>query len=268
MSALDLFRTGWDWEPSVVAGCAALAIGYLAITRKRGFSRAPYFLTGVLLLLLDLVSPIDTLGDHYLFSAHIAQHFLLALVIPPLLLLGTPRWFAEAALQKPAFRRLERLLGRPPVSWLLGVGAMLAWHIPALFNAALANDGLHLFQHLSFLITGTIFWWPIIGPLEERHLPPLGAVSYLFTACLCCSLLGAFLTFTPPGLYPAYLHPEDSLGILPLLRENWGLDPKSDQQLGGMLMWVPGCFVYLAGILTSIARWYAAPAAATGERAA
>ncbi len=146
----------WDWEPSVVIGCAALAIGYIAIVRNHGFQRAPYFLAGVALLLLDLVSPIDSLADRYLFSAHIVQHFLLALVIPPLLLLGTPS-FELGALSK-----VERAIGQPPISWLLGVGTMLAWHIPALFNAALASDGLHVFQHLSFLITGTIFWWPIL----------------------------------------------------------------------------------------------------------
>jgi putative membrane protein len=233
----------WDWEPSVVAGCAALAIGYIALVRKRGLNRAPYFLAGVALLLLDLVSPIDTLGDRYLFSAHIVQHFLLALVIPPLLLLGTP------AFNLGALRRLERILGQPPVSWVLGVGTMLVWHIPALFNAALANDTLHIFQHLSFLITGTSFWWPILSPLEDRHLQPLAAVSYLFSACVCCSLLGAFLTFGPIGLYPAYLNPPAQI---------WGLDPKSDQRLGGLLMWVPGCFVYLSGILSTVLRWYGA----------
>ncbi len=229
----------WDWEPSVVIGCGALAIGYIAIVRKHGFRRAPYFLAGVLLLLLDLVSPIDSLADHYLFSAHIVQHFLLALVIPPLLLLGTPS-FELGALGK-----LERAIGQPPVSWLAGVGTMLVWHIPALFNAALANDGLHIFQHLSFLVTGTIFWWPIVGPLQGRHLPALASVSYLFSACACCSLLGAFLTFGPIGLYPAYI------GYM-------GLDAKSDQQLGGLLMWVPGCFVYLSGILATVIRWYGA----------
>jgi putative membrane protein len=227
----------WDWEPSVIVGCAALALGYIAIVRKRGLHRAPYFLAGVALLLLDLVSPIDTLADRYLFSAHIVQHFLLALVIPPLLLLGTPSF------QLGALSKVERTIGQPPVSWLLGVGTMLAWHIPALFNAALANDGLHILQHLSFLVTGTIFWWPILGPLEDRHLSTLGAVSYLFSACVCCSLLGAFLTFGPVGLYPAY-------------SGYWGLDPKSDRQLGGMLMWVPGCFVYLSGILSTVMRWY------------
>jgi putative membrane protein len=239
----------WDWEPSVVAGCAALAIGYLAIVRRRCLRRMPYFLVGVALLLLDLVSPIDTLGDRYLFSAHIVQHFLLALVIPPLFLLGTPRWLAAAALQRTTLDRLERVVGQPPISWLLGVGAMLAWHIPLLFNAALANDALHIFQHLSFLLTGTIFWWPVLGPVEERHLPVLCAVSYLFSACVCCSLLGAFLTFGPTGLYPAYLNPPMYLG---------GLDPKSDQQLGGVLMWVPGCFVYLSAILSTVIRWYGA----------
>jgi putative membrane protein len=229
----------WDWEPSVVVGCAALLACYLAVVRKRSLVRMPFFLAGVVLLLLDLVSPIDALADRYLFSAHIVQHFLLALVIPPLLLLGTPS-FELGALSK-----LERIVGQPPVSWLLGVGTMLVWHIPALFNAALANDGLHIFQHLSFLVTGTIFWWPILGPLQDRHLAPLAAVAYLFSACACCSLLGAFLTFGPVGLYPAYT------GYM-------GLDVKSDQQLGGLLMWIPGCFVYLSGILSTVMRWYGA----------
>jgi len=231
----------WDWEPSVVVGCALLAIGYLAIVRKRGLDRAPYFLVGVLLLLLDLVSPIDTLGDRYLFSAHVLQHFLLALVIPPLFLLGTP------AFNLGRLSKLELAIGQPPVSWLLGVCTMLAWHVPALFNAALANDGLHIAQHLSFLVSGTVFWWPILGPAQDRRLEPVRAVAYLFSACVCCSLLGAFLTFAPVGLYPAYLNSPERL---------WGLDPQSDQQLGGMLMWVPGCFVYLAGILSVLRRWY------------
>ena len=156
-------------------------------------------------------SPIDTL-----FSAHIVQHFLLALVIPPLLLLGTP------AFELGVLTKLERAVGQPPVSWLLGVGTMLAWHIPALFNAALANDGLHIFQHLSFLVTGMIFWWPIVGPLQDRHLPALAAVSYLFSACVCCSLLGAFLTFDPSRTLPGVLDPSDY----------WGLDPQERSAIG------------------------------------
>lgn len=232
---------GWDFEPSVVIGCAALVVGYLWFVKTRGTGTGFslwFFLGGVLLLFLDLVSPIDLLGDQYLFSAHIVQHFVLALVVPPLLIAGLPPMRVAAV---PA-----------PLSWLLGVGAMVFWHIPALFNAALANDALHIIQHLSFLATGTIFWWPIVN----RQFAPLTAISYLFGACLTCSVLGAALTFARPGLYPAYLNPDDHLGLLVLIRDSWGLDQKTDQQLGGLLMWVPGCFVYLSAILVTIGRWY------------
>ena len=249
----------WDWEPSVLLGCVTLAAAYLAVARQRTAAQSLCFLAGVVLLLLDLVSPIDTLGDTYLFSAHVLQHFLLALIIPPLWLLGIPQTVAERALRKPGIARTERVLSRPVLAWSLGVGAMLAWHIPALFNAALASDALHIFQHLSFLVTGAIFWWPVLSPLEPRRLPPLAAIVYLFSACTACSLLGAVLTFTPPGWYPAYRNPADHLGILREIRAGWGLDPRTDQQLGGMLMWVPGCLVYLTAILARVARWYAAP---------
>ncbi len=254
---MDFFlKAGWDWEPTVIAGCAALAACYLALVREP--LRALSFLGGVLLLFLDLVSPIDALGDHYLFSAHVVQHFLLALVIPVLWLLGIPRRLAEKALQKPALAAMESVLAKPLLAWPLAVGTMLAWHVPAFFNAALASGGLHIFQHLSFLVTGTIFWWPILHPIEERRLVALGGISYLFSACVACSLLGAVLTFVAPGLYPAYLNPEDAAGILPVIRDGWGLDPKNDQQLGGLLMWVPGCLVYLSGIMLTAARWFTA----------
>jgi putative membrane protein len=256
MTLTDLLIRGWDWDPSVVIGCAALAIGYLVLTRRKASDGITLFLAGVLVLLLDLVSPIDLLGDRYLFSAHVVQHFVLALIVPPLLVLGIPRWFAEALLERRLLAKFEDEIGRPPVSWILGVGAMIFWHVPVFFNAALSNDSIHILQHLSLLVTGVVFWSPVLTPMQERRISPLMAISYLFSACVCCSLLGAALTFARPGLYPAYLHPEDRLGLLPLLRDRWGLDRRNDQQLGGLLMWVPGCFVYLTAILATAARWY------------
>jgi putative membrane protein len=260
--------TAWDLEPSIVIGCAIAAGGYCVLARRHRPASILYFLGGIAVLLLDLVSPLDRLGDEYLFSAHIVQHFVLALVVPPLLLLGISSAWAENALSRPQIHRLERSLGHPPFSWALGVGTMLVWHVPVFFNAALANDALHVFQHLSFLLTGTIYWWPILAPVSRARLSVAGSISYLFAGCLSCSLLGAALTFSPPGLYPAYLHPQDSLGILPLLRNDWGLDPKTDQQLGGLLMWVPSCFVYLSGILWTLGRWYRVPEYTTGEELA
>jgi cytochrome c oxidase assembly factor CtaG len=248
MTTGAFFLSAWDWEPSIVVGCAVLGLAAI-LFRERPWQTLT-FLAGVLLLLVDLVSPIDTLGDVYLFSAHVLQHFLLALVIPALFVLGTPRKFA-ASLSR--WDRIPALL-----AWALGVGTMIVWHVPVLFNAALANDALHIAQHLSFLVTGTIFWWPILHPIEARRVPPLGAVAYLFSACTFCSILGAVLTFMPLGLYPAYLSPKDEFGILHLVRDTWGLDPKSDQQLGGLLMWVPSCLVYLSAILATAARWFSA----------
>ena len=259
MTTPELLLSAWDWEPSVMIGCLALAIGYVLIVRKSAPACTAYFLGGLLLLLLDLVSPIDALGDTYLFSAHVLQHFLLALIIPILLLLGMPAWVAETALKRRFLRQAESAIGHPPVSWALGVGTMLLWHVPVLFNAALANDELHIFQHLSLLVTGTVFWWPVLTPLKENRTAPLAAIVYLFSACTACSLLGALLTFSAPGAYPDYLEPRDRLGVLQLIRASWGLDAKSDQQLGGMLMWVPGCFVYLSAILANMARWYRMP---------
>lgn len=249
----------WDWEPSIVIGCAVFAAAYLALARRRTARQTLAFLSATLLLLLDLVSPIDSLGDTYLFSAHVLQHFFLALIIPPLWLLGIPRPLAEAALRHSSIRRIERTLSRAGISWALGVVTMLAWHIPALFNAALANDALHIFQHLSFLVTGSIFWWPILAPLHSHRLQPLPAIAYLFSACTACSLLGAVLTFTAPGRYPAYLNPAGDAATIRMIRTGWGLDPQTDQQLGGMLMWVPGCLVYLTAIVTRVVRWYATP---------
>ena len=258
MTTRELLLSAWDWEPSVVIGCAALVVVYLVLRGAARKGCPTSFLSGTLLLLFALVSPLDTLGDTYLFSAHVVQHFLLALIIPPLWLLGTPRSLAGAALRQPSLRRIEHVLAQPLAAWTLGVGMMLGWHVPALFNAALASDGLHIFQHVSFLITGTIFWWPVLCPVPERRMAPLQAIGYLFSACVSCSLLGAVLTFMPPGAYPAYLNPDDQLGILKLVRNDWGLDARTDQQLGGLLMWVPGCFVYLTGILATAARWYGA----------
>lgn len=249
----------WDWEPSIVIGCLALAAAYFAAARQRTAAQTVCFCFATMLLLLDLVSPVDTLGDTYLFSAHVLQHFLLALVIPPLWLLGIPAQSAESALKVSWIRQAEGVLSRPAIAWPLGVVTMLAWHVPVLFNAALASDPLHVIQHLSFLITGTIFWWPILMPLDSHRLPPLASIIYLFSACTACSILGAALTFTAPGWYPAYLNPAGDPATVRMIRLDWGIDAKTDQQIGGMLMWVPGCLVYLSAILTRVARWYATP---------
>jgi putative membrane protein len=262
MTTWQLFASGWDWEPSVVVGCTLLLLSYLAALRFRFQLRSLYFVAGVLALLLALVSPIDTLGDGYLFSAHMVQHIVLILVVPPLLIMGLPREFASRLLTYSMLKKAERVFSKPLVAWVLGVGSMWIWHWPPLYNAALSHEAIHIAEHLMFLVAATIFWWPVLSPVEQSHLSPLAAVIYLFSACGAHTILAILITFAPVGTYPAYLQPSDSLGILPLLRNQWGLTPGVDQQLGGLLMWVPVCLIYLGFIIATMIRWYSAPLAA------
>ncbi|MGH9742717.1 MAG: cytochrome c oxidase assembly protein [Candidatus Acidiferrum sp.] len=259
MSFWQFLASGWDWEPSVVIGCAGLLLLYAVPLRFRFSRRALCFLSGVLVLMLALVSPLDTLADTYLFSAHMLQHILLILVVPPLLILGLPSRTMEKILERPIIRNTEKYLSSPLIAWSLGVGTMWLWHWPRLYNAALASEPLHIVEHLLFLVTATIFWWPVLHPIEKLRLSPIWAVVYFFSACTAHTILAILITFAPLGIYPAYLNPSDPFKILLLLRAQWGFSPAADQQWGGLLMWVPACTVYLAFILSNVSRWYRQP---------
>jgi cytochrome c oxidase assembly factor CtaG len=260
MSLAQFLVSAWNWEPTVLLGCAALSLGYLAIARFHLTRRALFYQAGVLVLLLALESPIDVLGEDYLFSAHMLQHLLLILIVPPLLLLGIPReWFERLLDWRPA-GKLERLLGRPAIALILAVVTLYVWHIPALYDAAVENEAIHSLEHLSFLVAATIFWWPAINPIvDKRRLSAPGIMLYIFASAVANTVLGIILTFAPAVIYPVYLYPDDSFGILAMIRTGWGLDPLSDQQLGGLLMWIPGGLFYLSAILVVFARWFSEP---------
>jgi cytochrome c oxidase assembly factor CtaG len=258
VTTAHLLAIAWDPEPSVFAGCALLMLGYLAVVRFRMDSKTALFASGVTLLLLTLVGPLDFLGDDYMFSAHMFEHLLLILAVPPLLLLGLPADPVRLFLRVRIVARSERALRRPLVAWLLAVGTMWAWHAPVLYNAALANENVHIVEHLSMLVTATIYWWPVFGPLPELRLPPLSAVFYIFLAASANMLLGVLLTFSPLGYYPKYMQPADGNGVFHLIRDVWGLDPKADLQLGGLIMWVFGGLVYFWTLMAVVARWYRA----------
>ncbi len=261
MTTRYLLLAAWDFDPSVVIGCVLLVCVYFWRMRLHAVSTAKRasYVCGVGFLFLALESPIDTLGDHYLFSAHMLQHLLLILIVPPLLLYGIPRWEAERWLNVPKIAAAEKILGRPSIAWWSCILVMTLWHLPSFYNAALANEGLHVVQHLSFLITGTMFWWPILSPIPSRRLDTFPAIFYLFGAAAENTLLGIIITFMPVGYYPAYLHPVDEIGALDLIRKGWGLTAAIDQRIGGLLMWIPGCSVYFVGILFELLYWFSQP---------
>jgi putative membrane protein len=258
MTTWQLLTSAWTWKPFVVVGCAVLLIAYGATMRFRFPKAAGFLFAGVLVLLLALVSPIDTLTG-VLLSAHMLQYFLLAMIVPPLMLLGIPPELVEKALTHPKVAVIERALGTPLVGWVLGIGVMAAWHLPALHAAAMGSQSLHAIQNLTFLVSALIFWWPVYSPLAQRRLSPLLVVLYLSTACIFCSVTGIIITFAPPGIYPGYIHAAGPAGLLSLIRDGWGLSAEADQQLAGLLMWVPGCLVYLSGMLITLGRWYLTP---------
>jgi putative membrane protein len=259
MTTAGLLTSLWAWEPSVVAGCVGLALAYAAALRFRIPPAGVWYAAGVALLLLSLVSPIDVLGDTYLFSAHMIQHLLLLLVVPPLLILGLPRALVERALRRPALAAAERALNRPLGAWIMALGTLWVWHLPLLYDAALADERLHIFEHLCFLVTATIFWWPLLHPIAERRLGTAGALVYLVAATFASDVLGIIITFAPAGFYPPYSHPAGLRSVLTLIRDDWGISAADDQQIAGVLMWMGGSVPYAAAAIAVLARWFGEP---------
>ena len=253
MTTRELLLSCWQLDPIALAVIVAAGAALVATKGHRPALRALPLGLAIVVLVVALLSPVGRLADGYLFSAHMLQHLLLVLAVPPLALLGLRPIEGEAA---PLSRRsvLWRLLAVPLVTWGLGVGAMWLWHAPTLCNAASSSPLVHRFQELSLLAMGAAFWWPVMAPRVSSRLSPLGGIVYLFTACSACTLLGIFITFSPVQVCSVFAHPVDALGVMPLLREGWGLTPERDQQVGGLLMWVPACLVYGAGIMAQLAR--------------
>jgi putative membrane protein len=256
MTTEQFFLSAWNWNPWVIAICVVAIFAYGA-RHHFGLSRkAGWLLAGLAVFCLTLASPMDALAEGYLFSAHMLQHLLLLLVVPPLILLSLPPAPMPGRLQSGHWSWAAWILRHPMASWSLGVGGMWIWHAPALCNAAVSNVWVHRLQYVSLLLMGFAFWWPIIGPWTRQRLSPLAGVVYLFSACLGCTVMGIIITFAPVEVCSIYLHPVDRLGILPLIQDQWGLTPAKDQQLGGLLMWVPACLIYFCGIIGMLARWY------------
>jgi putative membrane protein len=260
MTTQQFLSSAWTWNTAVLVLSAIALVAYLlAFGPNR---RIPYLIAGLGVFVLTLVSPLNALADGYLFSAHMMQHILLLLIVPALLLMSLPRSVSLGS--------RSSLLANPLVGWFAGVGAMWLWHARPLCDAAVSSRFVGAVQVFSLLVLGGIFWRQILAPHEDERISPAGAVLYLFSACVACSILGILITFAPVRVCPIYAEPRvDHLGILNLIQSGWGITPDKDQQIGGLLMWVPMCLVYLSAIIAQLARWFAQPVGAppTTEKA-
>jgi putative membrane protein len=252
MTTQQFITSAWAWNPAVLVLSPIVLVAYVwAFGLNR---RIWYMVAGLGVFVVTLMSPLNALAAGYLFSAHMLQHILLLLIVPALLLMSLPRWVSLGP-------RLW-LLANPLVGWIAGVSAMWLWHARPLCNAAVSSQLVSGLQICSLLVLGAIFWRQILAPREDERMSPPGAVLYLFSACVACSILGILITFAPVSVCPIFAQPPvDRLGILNLIQGSWGITPEKDQQIGGLLMWVPMCLVYLSAIVAQLARWFAHPVA-------
>ncbi len=249
--------THFSVHVSTVVGTALFTGAYLwgiGPARERwGLSPEPApawqrlsFLSGSILLLLTLNGPLHDLSDGYLFSAHMVQHLVLTLLIPPLWLMGLPEWLVRAAIRPPAVRAVARVLTHPALAFTVYNLVFVGWHIPVFYETALEHHNLHVVQHLMFIASSVMLWWPAVDPSPElsRMGPPM-RLFYLFAVGIPMSVVAALITLSGDILYPWY-------AVQPRL---FGLSPLDDQQLGGLIMWVPGGLSWWVAISIIYFRW-------------
>jgi putative membrane protein len=254
---------GWDLDPVVIGGLGGAAYLYargLRILRGRGHDalrrQAMFFGAGLASLVAALLSPIDSLASDLLW-VHMVQHLILIVLAAPLLVLGAPaiplllglplRWRLRLRrLTRPAWVRAGAgLLSAPGMILAIHVMVVWAWHAPGPYQAAVRHPPLHALEHVGFLGTALLFWWVLLPQRGRGRLPQGADVLYVFLAGMQGGALGALFTFASAPLYPLY-----ATGAIA-----HGLTPLQDQQLAGLIMWIPTGVVYLAVAAVLFVRW-------------
>jgi putative membrane protein len=238
----------WSWDPDALVLVPALGAAYVLALRRYpapGWRVAAFF-TGLALLWAVLITPLDTIALHYLLSAHLLQNVVLAEWAPLLCVLGLPPALAAALARLPG----ARVLTHPLVALPAWVATYFAWHVPALYDAALRNVLLLHLEHGCYFAAGVLLWWPVVHDAPRRLQPEIRAL-YLFAAFLLASPLGLLLALLPEPIYSFY-------EAAPRL---WGLSPLEDQQIAGLTMAAEEAVVFFAAFGFFFARFLGEDAA-------
>lgn len=242
----------WSIHPSTVMGLAVLAVLYAWRARERGsekplgVSRRISFGAALLVIFGSLNGPIHDLSDTYLFSAHMVQHLLLTLLMPPLMIYGVPGWMLRPLLRNRAINAIARRFTRPIACFVIFNLVIASWHLPVLYNAAMANHSIHIMEHLMFMAAAVLMWWPISSQLPELpRLPYPGQMLYCFLMILPMSIVAVYISMADQVLYPAY-------AAAPRITS---LSPLDDQLLGGLIMWVPGGVIFIIIMTVVFFKW-------------
>jgi len=261
--SLGVVLSTWSGDPLPWIGIVLAITLYLAAVRivDRAHPANPVprrriaaWLAGVAVVALALVSAVHIYAGS-LFTVHMVQHLLLAMVAPPLLALGAPMTLTLRAASVNVRRSIllpvlhswpVKAISWPPVGWTFFAVVMWATHFSPLYNAALENQALHSAEHLLYLIAGVLFWWPVIGadPIRWR-LSPIARMAYLAAQMPFNTAVGLAIYYAPTILYPHYA----------LLGRTWGPDPLTDQQVAGIVMWGLGDVILLGAVVLAIEAW-------------
>jgi putative membrane protein len=250
------YEWSWSLHSSVLLGTALLGAFYFYAVGplRRRLELGPpasrrqilSFCAALILLLVSLNGPIHDLSDYYLFSVHMVQHLLLTLVFPPLLLAGLPAWLLRLLLARRGVLPVARFLSRPWLAALIFSATLAVWHLAPFYDLMMRSHEVHIATHLMFIVTATLLWWPVMSPLPEiPRLPPGLAMLYLFLVGIPMQAVAATITFAEGVLYPWYV----------AAPRTFGLSPVDDQQLGALLMWVPGNLYLFAAIGVVFFKW-------------
>ena len=255
--AAALLHTGARISPTAFTVHPSTAIGMFGLIslyewRRRNAGRGMWdarripFYVALLVMFFSLNGWLHDLSDSYLFSAHMVQHLMLALVVAPLLIMGTPGELLRPALALPGVMPVARWLTAPARCFAIFNVVVAAWHLPPLYNYALAHHPVHIVQHLMFLVASVLMWWPVLSPLPE--LPRLsypGQMLYLFLMSIPMAVVSVYISYADTVLYPMY-------ASAPRI---WGISPMNDQMIGGLIMWIPGGLFFYTIISVVFFRW-------------
>jgi putative membrane protein len=253
---VDFSWTQWSFYTDFLIGWFLFGLAYVLAAgplrhRFPGSEPVPtrskvWFAAGMLVMLVALQGPLHDLSDYYLFSAHMVQHLLIMLVMPPLLLLGIPGWMIRPIIRvRPAYT-LAWFLTFPLVAFFLNNGIFLIWHFPAPYDLMMRNHDVHVLMHLMIMFSGMLMWWPVLSPLPELpRIAPTLQMLYLFILGIPMMVAAAMITYSRDPMYTFYVEAPRVFALTPL----------ADQQLGGAIMWVPGALVIWIAITLVYFSW-------------
>jgi cytochrome c oxidase assembly factor CtaG len=236
LGATEPVDAGWNFAPIILIALVAYVWIYVARwrtsrreggPRAAGYGRLALWITGIALLFVALISPVDRLGEQFA-TFHMVQHLILADLVPICLTVALTKHIL-----RPVTRRIHWIerkagpFGHPAFGVIAYAAAMWIWHIPAMYNAALEHSFIHTLEHLSFAAAGALYWWHLLSPIRSRmRLGGLGPVLYMASTKIVVGFLGILLAFSPTLLYDFYEHNGT----------RWGLSPLDDQHVAGVVM--------------------------------